>query len=111
MRFDGHFMDNSSQTLVMQSIENTPVDDIFINGSLSCKEAFVPTRRCLFVLMIVLLATLSSAEQKPIIVVNAFTTASDVAWPYDMKQMQIQTIAELRAKLGTRYEIVETAPA
>lgn len=51
------------------------------------------------------------AQDKPVIVIHVFTTSSEVAWPYDMKQMQIQTVAELKAKLGKHYEIVTDVPA
>jgi hypothetical protein len=60
---------------------------------------------------VVLAAAAGYAQDKPVIVVHIFTASSDVAWPYDMKQMQIQAVAELKAKLGTRYEIVAEAPA
>ena len=64
-----------------------------------------------FVLVVLLLAAARGyAQSKPVIVVNAFTTTSDVAWPYDMKQMQTQTIAELKTKLSKNYEIVAEPP-
>jgi hypothetical protein len=65
----------------------------------------------LIVLGVLLLAAVTGyAQDKPVIVVHAFTTASNVAWPYDMKQMQTQTLAELKAKLSSRYEIVADPP-
>lgn len=57
-----------------------------------------------------LAAVVGYAQDKPVIVVHVFTTTSEVAWPYDMKQMEIQTVAELKAKLAKRYEIVTEAP-
>jgi hypothetical protein len=56
-------------------------------------------------------AVLGYAQDRPVVVVHVFTTSSEVAWPYDMKQMQTQTVAELKAKLAKRYEIVTEAPA
>ena len=63
------------------------------------------------VVALTLSAVVGYAQDKPVIVVHAFTTSSEVAWPYDMKQMQIQTVAELKSKLAKRYEIVTDAPA
>jgi hypothetical protein len=45
-----------------------------------------------------------------VIVVNTFTAAANVSWPYDMKEMQRQTIAEMKTKLGTQFDIVTEAP-
>lgn len=59
------------------------------------------------------------AQEKPavpeptknsVIVVNLFTTAANVSWPYDMKEMQRQTIADMKTKLGTQFDIVTEAP-
>jgi hypothetical protein len=50
-------------------------------------------------------------QERPIIVLHAFTAAADVAWPYDMKLMQTQTIAEEKAKIGKQYEVTADAPA
>lgn len=44
-----------------------------------------------------------------VIVVNTFT-AANVSWPYDMQEMQRQTVAEMKAKLGTQFDIVIEAP-
>jgi hypothetical protein len=60
---------------------------------------------------LVLAAVAGYAQDKPVIVVHVFTTSPEVAWPYDMKQMQTQAVAELKAKLGTRYEVVAEPPA
>ena len=66
--------------------------------------------RLIIFVVLVLAATTGYAQDKPVIVVHAFTTASNVAWPYDLKQMQTQTIAELKTKLSNRYEIVAEPP-
>ena len=51
-----------------------------------------------------------SAQQKPSLVVGTFTLASGVNWPYDMKQMQLQTITELKIKDGQSFEVVSETP-
>jgi Domain of unknown function (DUF4410) len=69
------------------------------------------TRKWFFlVLGFVLCAIAASAQEKPVIVVQEFTAASNVAWPYEMKQMQTQTAAELRAKAGTLYDVATEVP-
>jgi len=47
---------------------------------------------------------------KPVIVVSEFTTVKEVAWPYDMKDLQRQTIAEMTAKAGTEYGVTADGP-
>jgi hypothetical protein len=44
-------------------------------------------------------------QSKPTVVLHPFNVAADVAWPYDMKWMQTQTLAEVKAKIGKKYEI------
>jgi hypothetical protein len=68
------------------------------------------TRAFVLAMLTFLLLPLLYAQDKPAIVVNSFTAASDVAWPYDFKQMQTQTVAELKAKLGTRFDIDTELP-
>jgi len=51
------------------------------------------------------------AQEKPAIVVHPFTTATGVSWPYDMKQMVIQTVAELQTKDGKKFDVSAEAPA
>ena len=67
-----------------------------------------------FVLALVLVfscALPSSAQDKPTIVVQPFTMASGVSWPYDMKTLEMQTTAELRNQDAKKYNIVAEAPA
>jgi Domain of unknown function (DUF4410) len=52
-----------------------------------------------------------STQQRPVIVVEVFTTAPDVAWPYDLKTIQAQTIAEFKVMLGKEFDIVAEGPA
>jgi hypothetical protein len=51
------------------------------------------------------------AQEKPVIIVQVFTVAAGVEWPYDMKMMQVQTVAELRVMLGKGFDIVTEAPS
>jgi hypothetical protein len=62
-------------------------------------------RSLLIVLALGLPALGLSAQDKPVIVVEAFTTAPGVEWPYDMKVMQAQTVAELKVMLGKDFDI------
>lgn len=48
--------------------------------------------------------------KKSLIVVNTFTAAASVSWPYDMTELQRQTIAEMKTKLGAQFDIVAEAP-
>jgi hypothetical protein len=47
-----------------------------------------------------------ATSTKRVIVVSAFTTVKEVAWPYDMKELQRQTVAEMTAKAGTEYDVM-----
>ena len=51
-----------------------------------------------------------SSQEKPVIVVQTFTPAANVVWPYDMKQLQTQIVAELKVSLGKDFDIVAEAP-
>jgi hypothetical protein len=53
---------------------------------------------------------LLQAQEKPAIVVQPFTTANGVSWPYDMQRMTSQTLAELQTKDGKKYELSAEAP-
>ena len=55
-------------------------------------------------------SALPSAQGKPVLVVNAFTTAPDVTRPYDMKLMHAQLLPEFKVMLGKQFEIVGEAP-
>ena len=62
-------------------------------------------------LVIALFAFASWAAEKPVIVVHAFTMAPGTTWPYDVKQMQTEAVAELQAKFRNKFDIVTEAPA
>jgi hypothetical protein len=46
---------------------------------------------------------------KASLVVQPFTIAPGVNWPYDMKQLQIQTVTELKIKDGEHFDVVTDA--
>jgi Domain of unknown function (DUF4410) len=54
--------------------------------------------------------TATARSSKSVIVVSEFTTVKEVAWPYDMKDLQRQTVAEMTAKAGTEYDVTADAP-
>lgn len=60
--------------------------------------------------LILLAVTIASgavvAQDRPVLVVNALTTASDVSLPYDLKQLHGQLVAELKVMLGKQFEVV-----
>jgi len=57
-----------------------------------------------------LAAGASRAQQKPTLAVHVFTLGKDVVWPYDMNQMQLQTITELKIKDKDHFDVVNEAP-
>ena len=50
------------------------------------------------------------AQDKPAIVVHAFTLASGVKFPYDMNRLQTQAIAMLKEKDGALFDALLAAP-
>jgi hypothetical protein len=69
-------------------------------------------KKWLLVLVALALAPVAAYSQgKPVLVVQPFTTATDVAWPYDVKVMQAQTVAEFKVTLGKDFDIVADPPA
>jgi hypothetical protein len=69
-------------------------------------------KKCLFLTVGFALSTIGlSAQGKPVIVVQAFTAASGVELPYDLKQMQPQIVAEFKVMLGKEFVIVAEPPA
>jgi hypothetical protein len=65
----------------------------------------------LLVVGLTLFPMVVSSQEKPVIVVQVFTAASDAVWPYDMKQMQAQIVAEFKVTLGKDFAIVAEAPS
>jgi len=69
-------------------------------------------KKCLLLAIGLALAPIALASQdKPVLVVQVFTTASGVELPYDMKLMQTQLVPEFKVMLGKEFNIVSEAPA
>jgi Domain of unknown function (DUF4410) len=70
-------------------------------------------RRLFLTAILAILAAPSfvSAQDKPGIVVRTFTVIAGQPWPYDMKQMAAQTVAELQRKDGKRFDVAVEASA
>ena len=64
-----------------------------------------------FLLVVPLFPFASWAAEKPVIVVHVFKMAAGTTWPYDIKQMQTEAVAELQAKFGKKFDIVMEAPS
>jgi Domain of unknown function (DUF4410) len=64
-------------------------------------------------LAVSLVPTLMQAQDRAnaALVVREFSVAAKAAWPYDAKQLQSQTIAELTSKLGSQADILAAPPA
>ncbi|MGH9744549.1 MAG: DUF4410 domain-containing protein [Candidatus Acidiferrales bacterium] len=69
------------------------------------------TKRLAVLAFLFVLASISlSAQTKPSLVVGTFTLANGVNWPYDLNQMQLQTITELKIKDGQVFNVITEAP-
>ncbi len=60
--------------------------------------------------VVALTATAAQAQEKPALVVHVFTVASGVQFPYDMKQLQAQTIVQLKTKEGEHFNVAADPP-
>ena len=68
-------------------------------------------KKCLLLTIGLALSAIAlSAQGKPVIVVQVFTTASGVDLPYDMKLMQTQLVPEFKVMLGKEFDIVAEPP-
>lgn len=69
-------------------------------------------KRWALILVVLMLAPAAAySQEKPTIVVNPFTMGPDVTWPYDVKVMQAQTVAEFKVLLGKDFDITAEPPA
>lgn len=50
-------------------------------------------------------------SSRPVIIVRAFSVNEKTSWPYDLKQLQVQTVAELKGKSKDRVDILSDDPA
>ena len=67
-------------------------------------------QRATLFFLLVLVAMPLTAQGRPSLVVNAFTVANGVNWPYQPNQMQLQTITELKIKDGPKFDVIPEAP-
>jgi hypothetical protein len=51
------------------------------------------------------------AQERPTVVVQPFALAASIAWPYDMKQLQTQAVAELQTKDAKKCLVSEELPS
>src|SRR5688572_1658795 len=71
----------------------------------------IPMKKCLLLIVGFVLSTIGvSSQARPVIVVQAFTTAAGVQLPYDLKLMQPQLVAEFKVMLGKEFDIAAEAP-
>lgn len=68
------------------------------------------TKFFLLALALALAPALSYAQNKPVLVVHVFTLAPKAVWPYEMNQMQLQTVTELKLKDGEKFEVATEPP-
>ncbi len=67
-------------------------------------------KRAILLSILAFAAVPLSAQAKPSLVVDTFTQANGLNWPYEMKQMQLQTVTELKIKDGATFEVVAEIP-
>lgn len=63
------------------------------------------------VLWMQFMAAAAQVQERPNIVVNTFKTSPEVSWPYDMKELQRQVVAELQNKDRKKYNISSELPS
>jgi hypothetical protein len=67
-------------------------------------------KRTILVVFVVALGLAPAlAQEKPALVVHAFTLASGVQFPYEMSQLQGEAITELKDKDGAQFDVVRDA--
>ncbi len=68
-------------------------------------------KRLLPIVIALVVSTIGVAQEKRLLVVQAFTVANGVELPYDMKLMQTQLVAELKVELGKDFSITSDLPS
>lgn len=48
---------------------------------------------------------------RPVVIVREFSVNKKTSWPYEVKQLQNQTVAELKTKISERVDILTDVPA
>jgi len=57
------------------------------------------------------LETLEPVSSQSALIVREFSVNEKTGWPYDVKQLQSQSVAELKAKCGGRIDVLVGPPA
>lgn len=72
----------------------------------------LPAGFAVLTLAVWLVPAILQAQEKTtaVVVVREFSAAPKAAWPYDVKQLRAQTIAELTSKVGTQANVVAEPP-
>src|SRR5690348_1888623 len=52
----------------------------------------------------------SQIESRPVVIVQEFSVSQKTGWPYDVKQLQSETVAELRAKSPDKFDVLVGTP-
>jgi len=47
----------------------------------------------------------------PVLIIREFSVDQKTSWPYDLKQLQTQTVAELKGKSKNRVDVLSDVPA
>jgi hypothetical protein len=55
--------------------------------------------------------SMSEISARAAVIVREFSVSEKTGWPYDIKQLQSQTVAELRAKSTDKFDVLVGAPA
>jgi Domain of unknown function (DUF4410) len=56
-------------------------------------------------------AAASEISSRPALIVQEFSVSDKTGWPYDVKQLQSQTVAELRSRSAEHLDVLVGAPA
>lgn len=56
-------------------------------------------------------ATAIELSDHPVVIIKEFSVSNRTSWPYDAKQLQTQTTAELKTKAGERVDVLSGPPA
>ena len=69
------------------------------------------TRFIILTILMAVLPVLGRSQDRPVIVVHNFSAPDNTPWPYDLKQLATETIAELQRKDGKALEVTAESPA
>lgn len=55
--------------------------------------------------------TATELSSHPVVIIKEFSVSNKTSWPYDVKQLQTQTVAELKTKARERVDVLSDSPA